>query len=125
MIALIFTFVIVANFCFVPVSQWMDTLQGFLLNPVDADQCVTLTDPYDASVYALDRARVYLHSNCAHYHRKHAGSAVLSKMHHDLPLEKTDMVGVGPTQGTFRVHGAHVISVGDPLRSILFVACAS
>jgi putative heme-binding domain-containing protein len=41
-------------------------------------------------------------------------------MPYDLPLEKTDMVGVRPTQGTFGIHAAQVIAPGDPFRSVLW-----
>ena len=78
-----------------------------------------LANPHDASAPQEDRARAYLHVNCAHCHRLHAGSAVLSKMPFDLPLDKTDMIGVRPTQGTFGIHAAQVISPGDPFRSVL------
>ncbi len=78
-----------------------------------------LASPYDASANQEDRARAYLHTNCAHCHRLHAGSAVLSKMPFDLPLDKTDMIGVRPTQGTFGIHAAQVIAPGDPFRSVL------
>ena len=61
------------------------------------------------------RARSYLHVNCSHCHRENAGSAVLSHMQHELPLEKTGMLGVRPTQGTFGIQGAQVIAPGDPV----------
>jgi putative heme-binding domain-containing protein len=78
-----------------------------------------LASPHDASASTSDRARAYLHTNCAHCHRLHAGSAVLSKMPFDLPLDKTDMIGVRPTQGTFGVHAAQVVAPADPFRSVL------
>lgn len=78
-----------------------------------------LTDPLDSSAETEDRARAYLQVNCGHCHRMHAGSAVLSYMHYDLTLDKTNMVGTRPTQGTFGIHAAQVISPGDPLRSVL------
>lgn len=43
----------------------------------------------------------------------------MSMMHFDLPLEKTQMVGVRPMQGTFGIHAAQVIAPGDPFRSVL------
>ncbi len=49
----------------------------------------------------------------------HAGGAVLSHMHYDLPLDKTNMVGTRPSQGTFGIHAAQVIAPGDPCRSVL------
>ena len=78
-----------------------------------------LASLHDSSASESDRARAYLHTNCAHCHRENAGSAVLSKMPFDLPLDKTTMIGVRPTQGTFGIHAAQVISPGDPFRSVL------
>ena len=78
-----------------------------------------LANLHDPSALRDELARAYLHTNCAHCHRLHAGSAVLSKMPFDLPLDKTDMIGVRPTQGTFGIHAAQVIAPGDPFRSVL------
>ncbi|MGE3819932.1 MAG: PQQ-dependent sugar dehydrogenase [Isosphaeraceae bacterium] len=87
--------------------------------PVPEKDRVRLTPASDPSTPIDDRARSYLHVNCSHCHRMHAGSAVLSKMTIDLPLDKTDMLGVRPTQGTFGIHDARVIAPGDPYRSVL------
>lgn len=83
-----------------------------------------LADPYDANNNVEVRARSYLQVNCAHCHRMHAGGAVLSHMHFDLPLEKTNMIGARPSQGTFGIHDARVIAPGDPLRSVLLFRMA-
>lgn len=83
-----------------------------------------LADPRNPSESLDARARAYLQTNCAHCHRQHAGGAVLSKMHYDLPLEKTDMVSARPTQGTFGIHSAQVIAPGDPYRSVLLYRMA-
>jgi uncharacterized repeat protein (TIGR03806 family) len=95
-----------------------------LAQPISPDKRPQLADPQDASADRDARARAYLHVNCAHCHRLHAGSAVLSKMSYDLPLDQTDMVGARPTQGAFGVHGAQVIAPGDPFRSILWYRMA-
>ncbi|MBC7853971.1 MAG: PQQ-dependent sugar dehydrogenase, partial [Pirellulaceae bacterium] len=103
------------------VSQ-LDALAQMKLfeKPVAVDkQQPKLANPHDASAPQESRARAYLHTNCAHCHRLHAGSAVLSKMPFDLPLDKTDMIGVRPTQGTFGIHAAQVVAPGDPFRSVL------
>ena len=88
--------------------------------PIASPDLPRLTRPGDSSAPLEARARAYLHTNCAHCHRMHAGSAVLSKMTYDLPLGKTDMVGVRPTQGAFGIHDARVIAPGDPYRSVLY-----
>lgn len=78
-----------------------------------------LVNPYDETASLDQRARAYLHANCAHCHRLHAGGAVLSHMHYDLDLEKTNMIGTRPTQGTFGIHAANVLAPADPERSVL------
>ena len=103
-----------------PASQ-LDTFAHIRLidRPIPAENRPRLARPGDPSASLDGRARSYLHVNCSHCHRMHAGSAVLSKMTYDLPLDKTDMVGVRPTQGTFGIHDAQVIAPGDPFRSVL------
>ncbi|MDB5384697.1 MAG: yliI 2 [Planctomycetaceae bacterium] len=100
------------------VSQ-LDQMANLFQKRIPVENRPKLADPYHSSASLGDRARAYLHANCAHCHRLHAGSSVLSKMHYDLPLEKTDMIGVRPTQGTFGIHAAQVIAPGDPFRSVL------
>ena len=104
------------------VAAQLDTFAHIklLAPPVKVEGVACLVDPHDSAARLEDRARSYLHVNCAHCHRMHAGGAVLSQMHVDLPLEKTLMIGVRPTQGTFGIHAAKVISPGDPFRSVLY-----
>lgn len=93
---------------------------GLFEKPIATENRPRLADPSDPLLDAEGRARAYLQVNCAHCHRMHAGGSVLSKMHYDLPLDKTDMVGARPMQGTFGIHGAQVIAAGDPFRSVLY-----
>ena len=78
-----------------------------------------LANPGDTRATIESRARAYLHANCGHCHRKHAGGAVLSHMHFDLALKDTNMLRARPTQGTFGIHAAQVIAPGDVARSVL------
>ena len=101
-------------------SQLETFFQIGLCEPsIPPDKRPKLSNPNDNSADLNSRARAYLHTNCAHCHRTHAGSSVLSQMQFDLPLEKTKMLGMRPTQGTFGIHGAQVVAPGDPFRSIL------
>jgi len=84
----------------------------------------SLVTPSDPSATIEDRARAYLHVNCAHCHRMHAGGSVLSFMHADLALDKTNLIGARPSQGTFGIHGAEVIAPRDPFRSVLLYRMA-
>ncbi|MEO2029066.1 MAG: PQQ-dependent sugar dehydrogenase [Fuerstiella sp.] len=92
---------------------------GLIEKAVDTSKQPSLASPYDATASLDHRARAYLHANCAHCHRLHAGGAVLSHMHFDLELDKTNMLKTRPTQGTFGIHAAHVIAPGDATRSVL------
>lgn len=107
-------------------ASQIDTLAhiGLLEKAVTTDKRAQLADPKDTVVDLSARARSYLQVNCAHCHRKHAGGAVLSQMHYDLPLEQTNMLDTRPSQGTFGIHGAEVIASGDPFRSVLLYRMA-
>lgn len=93
---------------------------GLLASAVADDQRPQLTSPHDLTADTNDRARAWLHANCAHCHRRHAGGSVLSHMHFDLPLDQTNMISARPSQGTFGIPSAGVITPGDPLRSVLY-----
>jgi putative heme-binding domain-containing protein len=106
-------------------SQHAKLASTGLINPAgDTAKLQALEDPHDAAATLDDRARSYLHVNCSHCHRMHAGGAVLSHMHFDLPLDRTNMLKARPTQGTFGIHAAEVIAPGDPFRSVLLYRMA-
>lgn len=103
------------------VASQLDTLAHINIfeTPPPAEKRPKLANPHDSFADLDDKARAYLHANCSACHRQHAGGAVLSMMHYDLPLEKTNLIGVRPTQGTFGIHSAQVVAPGDPFRSVL------
>ncbi|MEX0641180.1 MAG: PQQ-dependent sugar dehydrogenase [Pirellulales bacterium] len=107
-------------------ASQLDTFAHIRLieTPLATEKRPRLANPRDTSATLDDRARAYLQANCAHCHRMHAGGSVLSQMHFDLPLDKTNMVGVRPSQGTFGIHAAQVIAAGDPFRSVLLYRMA-
>jgi putative heme-binding domain-containing protein len=78
-----------------------------------------LVNPYDPAADLNERARSYLHANCAHCHQFGAGGTADLQLGYDVPLEETKTVEVRPAQGTFEIHGAHILSPGDPYRSVL------
>lgn len=107
-------------------ADQLDALQeiGLIEKSIDEKDRGQLADPYDSTAAIDPRARAYLHVNCAHCHRQHAGGAVLSKMHYDVPLADANMLAARPSQGTFGIHSAAVIAPGDPLRSVLWYRMA-
>ncbi len=107
-------------------ASQLDTFANVRLigKPVATENRPQLANPRDESAELDGRARAYLQANCAHCHRMHAGGSVLSQMHYDLSLDKTNMVGARPSQGTFGIHAAQVIAPGDPFRSVLLYRMA-
>lgn len=106
-------------------NQWRTLTHIGLFSLDDAPKLPTaMADPYDSSANVNQRARAYLHTNCAHCHRRGGGGTAPFELQHELTLEKTFIVGVRPSQGTFDIHGAQVVAPGDPARSILFYRMA-
>jgi putative heme-binding domain-containing protein len=79
-----------------------------------------LVNPHDSSADLPARARSYLHVNCAHCHQFGAGGTTEIELRFDVPLDRTKTLDVRPTQGTFEIHSASVITPGDPYRSVLY-----
>jgi putative heme-binding domain-containing protein len=92
--------------------------------PYSEPPLVRLTNPHDASADINDRARSYLHASCAHCHRFGAGGTADLQLRYDIPIEEMKTLDVRPVQGTFDTHGAHILSPGDPYRSVLYYRMA-
>lgn len=110
-----------------PHSQLADWYRQGLLEQRPSDDLLArdhLTNPYDESADLNHRARSYLHANCAHCHRPGGGGNALIQLDFSLPLAKTKTLNQQPTQGTFDLPEAAIISPGDPFRSVLFYRLA-
>ncbi|WP_254511271.1 PQQ-dependent sugar dehydrogenase [Anatilimnocola floriformis] len=77
----------------------------------------------DQSKTLDQRARAYLHINCAHCHRRGGGGSASFDVQYEIPFDKTRLV-TRPTQGTFNLPAAHVVTPGDPYRSVLYYRMA-
>ncbi|MBI2946293.1 MAG: PQQ-dependent sugar dehydrogenase [Verrucomicrobia bacterium] len=67
-----------------------------------------------------ERARSWLHVNCAHCHREGAGGSVVSHFDYETKLSAMKAIGRLASQGTFGLVGAQVMTPGDPYSSVLF-----
>lgn len=77
--------------------------------------------PYaDESRNLNDRARSYLHVNCAVCHVSDGGGNARMVLRHDTKPEETKLFNERPMHGDFGLSGAHVITPGDPFNSVLF-----
>ncbi len=83
-----------------------------------------LTDPHDTNASLSDRARSYLHANCAHCHHQGGGGATVFDLYHHLPLARTKLIDLEPAQGHFDLDDARVVAPGDPYRSVLLYRMA-
>ncbi|MCA9115998.1 MAG: PQQ-dependent sugar dehydrogenase [Planctomycetaceae bacterium] len=80
-----------------------------------------LANPYDPSEELDQRARAWLHANCAHCHQQGAGGTADIELRATFSLEKTKAINIRPLQGTFGIHDCQIIAPGDPYRSVLFL----
>lgn len=70
--------------------------------------------------HSLDeRARAYLHSNCAHCHQKWGGGNADFLLHANISLEETRTLGVTPGHGDFDIAEGRLLAPGDPDRSLI------
>ena len=79
----------------------------------------TLVSPHDDSANLQDRARAYLHLNCAHCHRTQGGGSVPMNAVYSADNKATRMLDERPSQGDFGIDDARVVAPGDPYRSVL------
>ncbi|MCH2209727.1 MAG: PQQ-dependent sugar dehydrogenase [Fuerstiella sp.] len=77
-----------------------------------------LVDPYDEAHSLDDRARSYLHGNCASCHHPRGNAIVSFYLRRELPFEEL-RTNKGTGIGTFGIRNAKLIVPGDPYRSVL------
>jgi putative heme-binding domain-containing protein len=77
-------------------------------------------------IYSLEeRARAYLHVNCAHCHRFGGGGGqVVLELEHNKPLKEMGIIDEKPRQGDFGIPNARLVAPGDPYRSVLLYRMA-
>jgi putative heme-binding domain-containing protein len=77
-------------------------------------------------VYTLEeRARAYLHVNCAHCHRFGGGGGqVVLELDHTRPLKEMGIIDAKPRQGDFGIPDGRLVAPGDPNRSVLLYRMA-
>lgn len=86
----------------------------------------SLPDPYDPKSGTLDeRARSYLHGNCAHCHQQGAGGNADIRLLYNMRLDETKTVDLDPFHGPMGVPGAKLLAPGDPGRSVLLLRTAT
>ncbi|MBT8100252.1 MAG: PQQ-dependent sugar dehydrogenase [Gammaproteobacteria bacterium] len=78
-----------------------------------------LADPSDTTAPLDDRARAYLHTNCAQCHRPGGPTPTDLDLRYDTALASTNACDVLTQRGDLGIANARVIAPGDAARSVL------
>jgi putative heme-binding domain-containing protein len=101
-------------------AQPYDPKRGQPAKPAD----YSLVNPEDTSASLDDRARSYLHANCAHCHREHGGGSALIDLRKEKPLSEMRVANQPAMLGAFDIDNPRIITPGDPSRSVLLYRIA-
>ena len=77
---------------------------------IPASTSTQLVDPFDETQDIDQRARSYLHANCAHCHQPGAGGTANIDLRFDQPIEQSQTLGMRPMQGTFGIANAEILA---------------
>jgi uncharacterized repeat protein (TIGR03806 family) len=78
-----------------------------------------LPDPYGTSGTLNDRARAYLHTNCAQCHQPNGGTPVTLDLRYATALNATATCNATPQAGDLGIADARIIAAGDAAKSVL------
>ncbi len=105
------------------VANQLSTLEhlGIFTKPLpkQPEKLPRLSDPDDEKVAMEQRARSYLHANCAHCHMKWGGGNADFQLLATLPLKDLGAVNTKPGQGMFDIPDARILVPGSPERSMV------
>jgi uncharacterized repeat protein (TIGR03806 family) len=83
-----------------------------------------LVEPSDTTAPAEDRARSYVHGNCAQCHLPGGPTPVGLDLRYATTLAQTQTCGVTPQGGDLGVPGAAIVTPGSPDQSVLWLRMA-
>lgn len=92
------------------------------LNMLSPPQTGTLTlypDPYGSSGTLNERARSYLHTNCANCHQPGGGTGVNFDFRYSTPLDDTRACNEAPTRGDLGIANPMLIATGNADASVV------
>jgi uncharacterized repeat protein (TIGR03806 family) len=94
---------------------------GMFSPPVNASPATlpALRDPYGSMGSLAERARAYLHTNCAQCHRPGGGTPSDMDLRYSAALVDTNTCNRAPQAGDLGIANAQIIAAGDASRSVL------
>ncbi len=99
--------------------QTLDHIMMFASPLPDVTTLPALTDPADAGADLNDRARAYLHTNCASCHQPGGPTPVNLDLRYSTALADTNACDEAPQAGDLGLNMARIIAPGNPSRSVL------
>ncbi|MGB5324904.1 MAG: PQQ-dependent sugar dehydrogenase, partial [Pseudomonadales bacterium] len=89
--------------------------------PEPVAQLPALPDPHDISETIEDRARAYLHTNCASCHQPGSTAPVAMDLRYDTPLVDMNVCNIDPQRENLGLVNAKLIAPGDIGNSIIYL----
>jgi uncharacterized repeat protein (TIGR03806 family) len=78
-------------------------------------------NPYGSSGTVPERARAYLHTNCAQCHRPSGGTPSNMDLRFSTVIGSTNTCNVAPNSGNLGISGARLIAPGNAANSLIYV----
>jgi mono/diheme cytochrome c family protein len=78
-----------------------------------------IPSPTDSARTLTERARAYLHTNCAQCHRPGGGTPSNMDLRYTTPLNATNTCNLPPQAGNLGIANAQLVAVGDASRSVV------
>jgi len=98
----------------------LDTITMFTTPLGDPALQPTMPDPFDTSAPLGQRARAYLHTNCANCHRTGGPTPSSMDLRYSTLLSSTNACGVSPSSGDLGIGAAaRIIAPGSAANSVL------
>ena len=101
-------------------ADQLDTLEHIMMftGPLPGARDA-LSDPLDTSATLTDRARSYLHTNCASCHRPNGPTPSTMDLRYSTSLANTNACDAQPLEGDLGIANARLIAPGNASASIL------
>ena len=100
-------------------EPWVDERRR--LGRSRAVERATLADPFDDSAPLDDRARAYLHTNCAQCHRPGGPTPVSIDLRYTTALANTGTCDAVPETVDLDLPDPRIVDPGDPANSVLLL----
>ncbi|MCC7335689.1 MAG: PQQ-dependent sugar dehydrogenase [Pirellulaceae bacterium] len=92
--------------------------------PKPPTQLERLVDPYDSQAPLEERAKSYLHTNCAGCHVNSGGGNSRMLLEYDTPLANMNLISQFPQHATFGIAQPLIVAPGEPERSVMLARVA-